>query len=223
MRRAGDVINWRPRRAFTLVEVLTVVSIIGVLVALTSYVYASSLARSRDYERRSDIATIQNTLEQYYLENRSYPPNRFDGTYPWVAKYQLERRSGTDICPNTNKPYLAPQYITSIPEDPIHMLVLNSECAIQSAADLPPGYGQYIYLGLVKEESDLVRDYYLFARMERANNVSAQVPTALINPFTYSASAVTSWRYNFCDQSSSDPVSRGCHLNYYMRAGQTNN
>jgi prepilin-type N-terminal cleavage/methylation domain-containing protein len=226
------------RRAFTLIEVLTVVAIIGVLVSITTYVYSSSLVRSRDYQRRSDIATIQNSLEQFYLENRSYPPNHFDlrpggGGYPWVAKYQLEEYvSGECSAQQTDKPYLAPKYINSIPEDPIHKLAFTSECSIfNPAADLPTGYGQYLYIGLIADADDPVRDFLVVGRMESKVNVSEQKPdaTELQNKYPYSANILNisgttgGFSYTYCDKGNSNPVHRNCSFNYYVRAGQANN
>ena len=64
------------KRGFTLIEILTVILIIGVLVSVTSYVFNSSLIRSRDTQRKTDLDTIKNALEQYYLDTRTYPPAR---------------------------------------------------------------------------------------------------------------------------------------------------
>lgn len=226
------------RRAFTLVEVLTVVAIIGILVSITTYVYSSSLLRSRDYQRRSDIATIQNSLEQFYLDNRSYPANHFNltpggGGYPWVAKYQLEEFvSGECSAQQFDKPYLAPKYTNSIPEDPIHKLTFTPECAINNSnIGLPAGHGQFIYMGLIADEGDPVRDFLLMARMESKTNVSDTKPNAteLQNKYPYSANILNltgasgGFSYNYCDKTSRDPVDRSCNFNYYVRAGQANN
>ena len=63
-------------KGFTLVELLVVVAIIGILatIVLSSLSSLSSAReRARDARRLSDIATIQNSLEMYHLDNGVYP------------------------------------------------------------------------------------------------------------------------------------------------------
>jgi|GEM_PF-1229600 len=221
----------RASRAFTLVEVLTVIAIIGILVAVSTYAFQSSLIRSRDYQRLTDMQTLHNTLQQSYLDNRSYPPNHFTtfeggSSYPWVAKYQLEKYIGQ--CANIDKSYLAPRYISTIPEDPSYKLRFTEQCGVNFyRPNLPAGYGQYLYIGLVANQGDPVRDYLLFARMERPNNVTNQKPDAaeLIAKYPYSANIIdinnssAGLPYYYCDQSEPDPVAESCSYNYYLRAG----
>lgn len=59
--------------AFTLIEILIVVSVIGVLIALGSLNYANSLERGRDQRRRADIQNIRANLELY----KSRQPDSF--------------------------------------------------------------------------------------------------------------------------------------------------
>jgi len=63
------------KRAFTLVEILIVVSILGVLMGLGSLNYANSLERGRDQRRRADLQNIRANLELYKskLPNSYYP------------------------------------------------------------------------------------------------------------------------------------------------------
>ncbi len=58
---------------FTLLELLVVMTIIAVLAAVGLSNYSRSLSRGRDARRRSDLKTIQNALEQYYLAKSLYP------------------------------------------------------------------------------------------------------------------------------------------------------
>ncbi|MCG2689214.1 prepilin-type N-terminal cleavage/methylation domain-containing protein [Candidatus Parcubacteria bacterium] len=61
--------------AFTLVELLVVVSIIGVLSGLIIAVLNPAVfkGRARDGVRMQDLAVIKGGLEQYYSENNTYP------------------------------------------------------------------------------------------------------------------------------------------------------
>ncbi len=51
---------------FTLLEVLVVVSIIGVVIGLASVSYSTSQKKARDTKRQSDLKAIQSAFEQYY-------------------------------------------------------------------------------------------------------------------------------------------------------------
>jgi prepilin-type N-terminal cleavage/methylation domain-containing protein len=145
------------KRAFTLIEVLTVISIIGILVSITSYVYASSLIRSRDQERLTELDTIKGSLEQYYMDHRSYP-NRDasikDGTGDpsLVASVLLEKT-------------LSPNYLATIPTDPAYSGDKYS----------------YLYLPLAEINKTNKVGYYLAAKVERKQNASDATPNADIN------------------------------------------
>lgn len=63
---------------FTLLEILVVISIIGLLIAMGSVSYSTAQKKGRDARRKGDIKAIQNALEEYYSVNSTYP----GGTYP---------------------------------------------------------------------------------------------------------------------------------------------
>jgi len=72
--------------AFTLVELLTVIAIIAILSAIIFPVYNNSREAARRTTAVSNLAKIQNAMEQYKLDhrNRDYPPVLFayaDGTH----------------------------------------------------------------------------------------------------------------------------------------------
>jgi type II secretion system protein G len=61
------------RSAFTLVEILVVMAIIGILATLGTSSFLSARLRARDAERKSDIGQIQRSLELYYNDYTAYP------------------------------------------------------------------------------------------------------------------------------------------------------
>lgn len=59
-------------KAFTLIEILVVATIIGVLVTVTAVSFASSQKRSRDAKRKTDLETVRQALVLYRQDNGSY-------------------------------------------------------------------------------------------------------------------------------------------------------
>ena len=58
---------------FTLVELLVVISIIGILASIGLVAFNSAQARSRDVQRKSDLKQISSALELYYSDYGQYP------------------------------------------------------------------------------------------------------------------------------------------------------
>ncbi len=59
-------------KGFTLLELLVVITIIGLLSAVGLASYTRAQARARDAKRQGDLTTLRNALELYYSENNSY-------------------------------------------------------------------------------------------------------------------------------------------------------
>ncbi|MCX7956063.1 MAG: prepilin-type N-terminal cleavage/methylation domain-containing protein [Patescibacteria group bacterium] len=54
------------KKAFTLLEMLVVIGIIGVIVSIGFVSYSTAQKKSRDAKRKNDLKSIQNAFEQYY-------------------------------------------------------------------------------------------------------------------------------------------------------------
>src|SRR3990167_9381108 len=59
---------------FTLIEIMIVISIIGILTIISVTSYGSSKLRSRDVSRKTSIINIASALEQYKSSNTVYAP-----------------------------------------------------------------------------------------------------------------------------------------------------
>ena len=126
---------------FTLIEILVVVSIIGVLSSITISSFATAQAKARDTRRMQDLKQIGNALNMYYNDN---------GQYPQTGGYWLY--SSDSIGWGKLRDALVPKYISKLPVDPI-----NEGIFITSN----PSYS-YLYAILNSSYSD----YDLVARAE---------------------------------------------------------
>lgn len=66
----------RTAAGFTLIEMMTVVVIIGILIAIAIPNYQDYLLRSKLVDAGSTLSQIRVALEQYYQDNRSYPADK---------------------------------------------------------------------------------------------------------------------------------------------------
>jgi len=57
------------RNGFTLLELLVVISIIGILIAMGAAAFSTAQSKGRDAKRRADAKAVQNAFEQYYSLN----------------------------------------------------------------------------------------------------------------------------------------------------------
>ena len=61
------------KKGFTLIELLIVIMILGVLAALITGNFFTSLKKGRDAKRKADLEQITRALEMYYEDKRAYP------------------------------------------------------------------------------------------------------------------------------------------------------
>lgn len=69
------------KKAFTLVEILVVVTIISLLASIAAVSYSRFVKQSRDARRKTDVEQIRAAIELYRTFKGSYPTSIiFDGT-----------------------------------------------------------------------------------------------------------------------------------------------
>ncbi len=95
--------NPRAERAFTLIELLIVVSIIAILAAIATVHLAESQTRAKVARVHSDIRVVMGALAAYQVDERAYPVAA-------IGDYQLTRPLDVLTHPTA--------YLTAVPRDP---------------------------------------------------------------------------------------------------------
>lgn len=65
----------RKAKGFTLIEILIVITIIGILATVGLYSFDNARQKARDSKRKQDLQTIKTALVLYYQDFRQYPPS----------------------------------------------------------------------------------------------------------------------------------------------------
>src|SRR3989344_2904549 len=88
------------KKGFTLIEILIVISVIGILASIVLVNLGGFRSRGRDARRISDLRTIQNALELYYANSGNYPIGTEDNLYdevealPGIGKLPRDPKTG---------------------------------------------------------------------------------------------------------------------------------
>lgn len=80
-------------RGFTLLELILVIAIMGVLAAMVSGNFITSLKKGRDARRKGDLEQVQKAVEMYYEDKKMYPLSTevsFTGTAPLIDSVSLK-------------------------------------------------------------------------------------------------------------------------------------
>jgi general secretion pathway protein G len=96
-------------KGFTLVELLVVISIIGLLASIVLAATSSASKKARDGRRLAEVHQIQIALELYKSTNGTYPDSDYNGCGGWSVGNQSQ--------PMINGA-LNPTYMSQAPRDP---------------------------------------------------------------------------------------------------------
>ncbi len=95
---------------FTLIELMIVLSIMGILITIAEPSFKQSIIRARESVMKEDLFQIRDAIDQYYADNNKYP-----GSLDDLINHQEPTRSylrGIPKDPFTG----APDWITVSPE-----------------------------------------------------------------------------------------------------------
>lgn len=107
------------KQGFTLIELMIVMIIMGILAAIGTTAFVSSMKKGRDSTRKANLRSITNALEMYYNDKGKYPVGESGGI----------KGCGTDaartLCPAANgafqdeTPSTPTMYMPKLPTDPL--------------------------------------------------------------------------------------------------------
>lgn len=91
------------KRGFTLVELLTVIAIIGILVSIVAVATNQARIRARDTQRKADLNSVATALEMYYAHKREFPVanwvwdelNSADKLSPYISSWPVDPKKGS--------------------------------------------------------------------------------------------------------------------------------
>jgi len=147
------------KKGFTLIEIMVVITILGVLIAMVSGSFMASQKKSRDLRRKSDLAQISKALEFYSNDNGRYP----------AASGGLIEGCGNPASPSTCEWNLEWSNTVSTPPT-IYMATVPKD---------PAGGYSYYY------DSDATGTYYqLYARFENTEDMDVHKSGSTAQTYT---------------------------------------
>ncbi len=108
--------HWPFSKGFTLIEILVVITIIGILSSVTTFSLKKFNDKGNDARRKGDLKAIQTAAISYYQDNDKFPPNPV--SYPANA-YSSDIDLGTGWIPGIST------YINKLPKDPLRAGIIN--------------------------------------------------------------------------------------------------
>lgn len=104
------------KKGFTMIELLVVISIIGLLAAILLVAYQGARKTARDGKRKADVEMIRSALEMYKADKGYYPPKDQTGwcTVLWGC--------GSSTWYNdVAGALISGGYLSSLPQDPLYI------------------------------------------------------------------------------------------------------
>jgi prepilin-type N-terminal cleavage/methylation domain-containing protein len=115
-------------KAFTLVELMIVVSILGILAAIVIPMHADQTLMAKESAVKGNLNIMRTQIELYKLRHRSIPPGYVGGSPADAATLQLQftgiSAETGEVSTNTVpvSPYLYGPYLKKVPENPFNRL-----------------------------------------------------------------------------------------------------
>jgi prepilin-type N-terminal cleavage/methylation domain-containing protein len=116
------------KKGFSLVELIIVVTILGILAAIVLPGFQNHVANAKESAVKSNLTTIRSEIELYELQHNGVPPGYVDGAEASAETLvlQLTATSTSTGAVSASRipvdPYLFGPYLREIPENPYNGL-----------------------------------------------------------------------------------------------------
>ena len=125
------------KKAFTLVELILVITILGILAALVLPTFQGNVATAKESASKSNLMTIRTQIELYKLQHNGYPPGYVNGVGTDIATLVLQFTTTVTgiVSPITipADPFLYGPYLKKIPKNPFNELSTIEYVAVGTA------------------------------------------------------------------------------------------
>jgi len=133
------------KKAFTLVELILVVTILGILSALVLPTFQGHITQAKETAAKDNLKVIRTQIEIYKMNHNSVPPGYINGSEAPTALLALQFTATTTITgavsPSTIPAgaYVNGPYVKKLPENPYNKLstiaYVSSGTAFSDAVD----------------------------------------------------------------------------------------
>ena len=127
------------KKAFTLVELILVITILGILAALVLPTFQGNVATAKESASKSNLMTIRTQIELYKLQHNGYPPGYVNGVGTDIATLVLQFTATTTVTGIVSPitipadPFLYGPYLKKIPKNPFNELSTIEYVAVGTA------------------------------------------------------------------------------------------
>ncbi len=137
--------RFKNKTGFTLVELLVVISIIGILTIITASAFVESQKKSRDAARKANLKSLADAVSLYYADQGSFPTQDFFSPgINYLIRNSGELSAGENI------------YMKKVPHD--------------DKADTDPDHQQFKYVTGPDRKS-----FRLYANLENDQDIDCEV------------------------------------------------